>query len=400
MKKIILFSLAILFSLTFVSAFTVVNGTWSKTYTISAASYPLKSCNIQANYENGSCQYLYFCYAVVPRGTTDLSQAAQKECIDITNTKTGTLTVSLVPPKGIRWAVTTFVGVLDYKYNYTAATWSKNLTIPIDYRSAEEIISLCPSGQMLKYNMCYSAQSVCLNTFSYNLCTNPYQLYVLDVGFGFRYNDASSYCADRNEDLLCDEVLSVICPDTNNNKICDADDVAIQNSSCIDANQNYVCDSVEGTGTFCRTNFEPVNCGNGTSCITYPNICFAKATGCSNPINGTCTPIYANLCYSDSECNSLSPCSGVFGTCKNPDNLFNRCFYSGECNLRVVQCSKDSDCPSEPCIGISKVCNLASNSCTYSGSCITQPTNQTQTIWDLLRTLWNKFLQWLNSIFS
>lgn len=401
MKKQILFSIGILLALAFlminVSAFTVVNGTWSKTYTISATSYPLKSCNIQSNYESGSCQYLYSCYAVVPRGTTDLSQAAQKECKDITDTKSTTLQVSLVPPKGVRWAVTTFVGVLQYTYNYTSMTWMKNLTIPTDYRSAEEVISLCPSGQMLKYNMCYPAQSVCLNTFSYNLCTNPYQLYVLDVGYGFQYNNAASYCADRNLDLLCDEVLSVICPDTNNNKICDADDVAIQNSSCIDANHNFVCDSVEGSGVFCRTNFEPVHCGNGTSCVTYPNDCFAKAAGCSSGINGTCSPVYGNYCYNNNDCNNPPVCDGVQGICKNPDNLGNRCFFSGECSPQVIQCNSANDCYNSPCVGVSKDC--ISQHCQYVGQCIGKPTAP-QSFWDLLALLWNKLLQWLNTVFS
>jgi len=395
MKKVFTLLLFVML-ITLASAQTIVSGTYSSSFPIDATGYPLKSCNIASNYESGDCQYLYACYVVVPRGSTELDQAVQKECVDITDTKSTTLQVALTPPRGIRWAVTTFVAVLEYKYNYNTYVWEKNLTIPIDYRSAEELISLCPPGQMLKYNLCYNAQPVCLDTFSTNLCDNPYQLYVLDMGYGFEYENQATYCSDRDEDLICDEVISHICPDTNNNGVCDADDLAIQDSSCIDANQNYVCDDVEAEGTFCRVYFDPVHCGEGSSCITYPNDCFAQAAGCINGIPGVCEAIYGDYCYVDADC--PSPCEGVTGLCKNPDGTGNRCFYSGECNPRQVQCFVDADCPSPYCVGVDRQCTT-SNTCMYTGRCITQPVPP-PTFWDLLRQIWNKFIQWVNSIFT
>ena len=395
MKKIILTLFSLVFLISFVSA-TVVTGTYSESFFVDATSYPLKSCNIQSNYESGSCSYLYACYVVVPRGSTDLDQAVQKECVDITDTKKTTLQVSLVPPKGIRWAVTTFVGVLDYEYNYDTFIWAKNLTIPLDYRSAEELISLCPENQMLKYNICYPAKSVCLDTFSTNLCDNPYDLFVLDMGYGFEYNNPSRYCADRDEDLICDEVTSVTCADTNNNGICDFDDIAIQDSACIDANQNYVCDSVEAEGTFCRVNFDPVHCGEGINCITYPNDCFAQASGCTNSILGICESTYGDFCFVDADCPVM--CEGVVSQCKNPDGFGRRCFYSGECNPQQIQCSVDEDCPKPYCVGVDRICT-STNTCQYTGRCLTQPVAP-QTFWDMLRNLWNKIVQWLNTVFS
>jgi len=394
MKKIIL--LILVFSLIgLVSAQTVVTGTYSENFYIDASSYPLSPCNVQSNYESGSCQYLYACYVVVPRGSTDLDQAVQRECIDITDSRAETLHVSLVPPKGIRWAVTTFVGVLEYEYNYNTLVWEKELVIPIDYRRAEELISLCPEGQMLKYNICYHAQSVCLDTFSTNLCDNPYPLYVLDMGYGFEYNNPSTYCADRDEDLMCDEVVSVTCPDVNDNGICDGDDLAIQDTACIDANHNFVCDNVESEGAFCRTYFDPVHCGTDLGCITYPNPCFAEAVGCSGE-PGVCESVYGDYCFVDADCPSM--CDGVIGQCKNPDGNGNRCFYAGECNPQQIQCSVDEDCPAPYCMGVDRICT-EQNTCTYLGRCITQPVAP-QTFWNMLRDLWNSFIQWLNSIFS
>jgi len=393
MRKIILFLMALLL-VSPVLATTVVSGIYSDDFYIDASGYPIDSCNIQANYESGSCQYLYACYVVVPRGSTDLDQAVQRECIDITDSKSTTLHVSLVPPRGVRWAVTTFVSVLDYTYDYTNLIWEKQLTIPMDYRSAEELISLCPEGQMLKYNLCYDAQPVCLDTFSTHLCDNPYTLYVLDMGFGFEYDNPSTYCADRDEDLMCDEVVSVTCSDVNNNGICDSDDLAIQNNACIDANNNFVCDSVEAEGTFCRTYFDPVHCGTGESCITYPNDCFAEAMGCDG-IPGVCESVYGDYCYVDSDCPSM--CDGVVGQCQNPDGKGRRCFYFGECSPQQIQCLIAEDCPAPYCRGVERICT-EHNTCTYIGRCITQPV-QPSTFWSLLKDLWNQFLTWLNSVF-
>jgi hypothetical protein len=63
----------------------------------------------------------------------------------------------------------------------------------------------------------------------------------------------------------------------------------------------------------------------------------------------------------------------------------------------MIQCSKDADCPAPYCKGVAAVCS--SNSCSYSGRCITQPAAPAS-FWDKLAALWNQFLTWLNNIFS
>lgn len=399
MKSLILLLVMTSLLVVSVSAQTVVKDVFQKDYTVSAPGLSVKSCNIQANYESGFCQYLYACYVVVPQYSNSLDQAIAKECVDITESKSATLKVSVTLPKGVRWAVTTFVTVLNYSYDNTNYIWNKAAEIPLNYRSAEVLISLCPEGQMLKDNLCYPAQAVCLDTFSTNLCDNPYDLFVLDYGTGFNKNNPASYCADGQTgeaDGICDEVTSFTCADTNANGICDTDDVKIQGTSCIDVNRNYVCDDVESQGTFCRTNFNPVHCGTGSSCITYPNECFAKAASCSSPLNDTCAPIFSNTCYSDAEC--TSPCTGVTGICKNPDGTGNRCYFAGECNPHVIQCAYDRDCPQPYCKGVAAQCT-ASNTCTYLGKCISQPVSQPSGFWDLIKAIWTKFLQWVSSFF-
>jgi len=396
MKKIILILMILMLSIATVSAQQVVKTIYTKDFFIDATAYPLKSCNIKANYESQTCQYLYACYVVMPKGTTTLDNAVMKECQDITDTKKATLHVSFAPPKGVQWAVTTFVVVMDYTYNNATYQWGSALSIPMDYRNAEMIVSLCPEGQMLKNNLCYNAQPVCLNTYSTNLCNNPYQLYILDYGLGFEFNNPAHFCSDRDFDMVCDVTISHLCADSNNNGVCDADDLAIQDVSCIDANKNYVCDNVEAEGVFCRTNYEPVHCGEGLSCVTYPNKCFAEGCGCLNPINGTCVPIYANLCFLDKDC--ISPCDGVVGKCKNPDGNYNRCFFTGECNPRTIQCMVDTDCPASPCKGVVFQCT-SQNRCESIGECISQPIPP-QTFWQKLSAIWNSFLVWLSGLWS
>jgi len=378
------------------NAYTIANGTYTKTVSINAASYTYKSCNIQANYESGNCQYLYGAYVIIPKGSTDLSSAIQKTYTDITDTKSVTYNIVFIPPRGNRWALVSFLAVQNNTYNFTTGVWTNTMTIPLDYRSAYEIISLCPTGQMLRNVYCYPSRSVCVNQYGTNMCNNPYQLYVLDIGYGYRYNDASSFCADRSDDGVCDLTTSITCPDTNLNGVCDADDLYIFNATCIDANNNWVCDAVEGSGTFCRTNFNPVNCGSGASCITYPNSCFASASGCSTTTqqNGTCAPVYVSLCATNADC--PPPCDGVSGQCKNPDGTGFRCMYAGECNPRLIQCSVDTDCPKSPCVGASFQC--AANKCVIAGKCVTQPIQLT--FWQQLAVIWNSFVAWVAGLFG
>jgi len=375
---------------------TVVKDIYEKTFTVDATSYsPYKPCTVKENYESGSCQYLYACYMIIPQGAVDISSAVQKECFDITDTKKKTFKVSFAPPRGHKWAIVTFLTVLKYEYDNINYRWNSEVEIPLDYRSAEELISLCEKGKILRNGVCYDYQPVCIDQYNTNICTNPYQLYVLDLGYGFDYDNPASYCADRDEDDICDETTSLTCPDTNGNGICDSDDVYIKDSSCIDENKNGICDDVETEGVFCRTYYQPVHCGEGESCITYPNKCFAEGAGCYDWKNGTCAPVYMNLCNSNSDC--PPPCDGVVGICKNPDGKGNRCFYSGECNPRVIQCMVDEDCPEPPCVGITFTCS-SDNRCVAVGQCITQPVQPS--IWDKIAQFFSSLLSWIAGLFG
>lgn len=394
MKRIILLAI-LLFTLSLcftVSGATIVKDTFQKTYHVDASNYPYESCNVDSNWESGSCSYIYACGVVVPKGSTSLNDAIVKECKDITDVDNGDITITFVPPRGNRYAVVTFLVDLKKTYDTSSYTWSEDIQIPLDYRSGEELISLCADGMMLKDNLCFPAQPVCINSLGTNLCDNPYTLYTLDFGYGFDLNNPAYYCADRDEDLVCDETVSYTCSDTNENGVCDADDLRVQDSACVDANQNYVCDDVEAEGVFCRSNYDPVHVGSGTDCVTYPNSCFAEASGYTSYANGTCTPIYGDFCYSDSDC--TEPCDGVEGICKNPDNLGNRCFYTGECNPRKIQCTIDSDCPGSPCAGVDVACT-SDNRCEFFGKCITKPTVD-PSWWD---KLWAVLRTWVAGVF-
>ena len=390
MAFLLLLGLSLSFS---ANAATIVKDTFQKTYHIDASSYDYRSCNVDANWENGACSYLYACGVVVPKGSTSLADAVVKECKDITDVDRGDITITFVPPRGNRYAVVTFLVDLKQTYDTVTYGWVESIDVPLDYRSGEEAISLCADGMMLKDNLCFNAQPVCLDKYSTNLCDNAYPLFVLDYGLGFETENTAHYCADRDEDLVCDSTTSYLCPDANGNGVCDEDDVSIQGSSCVDANQNFVCDSVEAEGVFCRTNYEPVSVGEGKDCVTFPNECFAQATGYTDYALGTCEPVYGDFCQTDTDC--TAPCDGVTGICKNPDGMGRRCFYIGECNPRKIQCTIDSDCPDAPCTGVDVQCT-SSQTCEYTGKCISKPT-ASLSWWD---TLWLKMKFFIADIFT
>lgn len=382
----------LLFCLAPVHGATVVKETFQKTFHIDATDYQFKSCNVESNWQSGDCSYLYACGVVIPKGSISLADALVKECKDITDTKKGDITITFAPPKGNQYAVTTMVVDLKQTYNQQTYQWEENISIPLDYRSAEVAISLCKDGELLKDNLCFSAQAVCLDKYSTNLCDNPYDLYVLDYGYGFELDNPAHYCADRDKDKVCDSTTSYLCPDANKNGVCDEDDIEIQSVSCVDANQNYVCDSVEAEGMFCRTNFDPVSVGSDESCVTFPNSCFAEASGYSSFAPGVCKPVYGDFCFSNADC--TSPCDGVEGICKNPDGYGNRCFYTGECNPRKIQCTVDSDCPASPCAGVTFQCS-GENTCVSMGKCISKPVSN-PSFWD---KLWTALKNWAAGVF-
>jgi len=396
-SKIYSLSFMVILSLLFVGVAqgaTIIKDVFEKTYFIDATDYEFDSCEVKKNYVDGECSKIHVCGVVVLKGAYSLDQAIVRECKEITETKQGEIKLTFAPDAGKRYAAVSFLVQTDWVYNEETFKWEKvNSTVPEGYKSGEEAISLCQEGMMLKDNLCYPAQAVCLDKKSLNLCENPYDLYVLDYGNGFEKDNPSHYCADRDGDKVCDQTVAFECADTNNNGVCDSDDEEIRQTACVDENQNYVCDSVEDEGTFCRTNFQPVHVGEGEDCITYPNECFAGASGATSWDNGTCEPVFGNFCFSDSDCGS--PCDGVVGVCKNPDGKGNRCFLTGECNPRKIQCTIDTDCPKSPCPGVSVQCT-ANNTCDFQGQCITKPESTDKGI---LEGIWRQILGFISGLF-
>ena len=167
---------------------TIVPDVYSKSFTVELpdASLYLPSCNIIENYEAGKCSYVYGCYAILPKGSSDIDHAVQRSCVEMTDSPSYTYTVTMIPPKGKIYAVTTFSTIVNYTYNYVTTSWDQSIDIPTSSISAEEIISLCPDGYMLKSNLCIPALKICIDKLGTNLCTNPYTLYALDYdGDGF-----------------------------------------------------------------------------------------------------------------------------------------------------------------------------------------------------------------------
>lgn len=392
MKKI-LFIFGLLFLSSLVGAATIVRDTYDGSYTFELAKYhsggtPIKSCHIQSNYESGNCQYLYACYAILPKGATSIDNAFQRECREVTD-ETGNTTISFTfsPPKGYKLAVTYFITKLDYTYNFATKTWSNTVSLP--EKTALEIISLCPEGKMLKGTSCYDAQAFCVNSLGTNMCDNPYQLYMLDYGQGFEPTNYAHMCADREKDKVCDDTVSLICSDINLNGICDESEVQIGTNACIDSQQNWVCDEVETEGTFCRVYYQPVCDAN----ITYPNECFAQAAGITDYVSGECAPIQVEIqCRKDTDC--AIPCVGVTASCNNY-----KCSYMGECNPHILQCSVNADCPNAPCIGVSAQCQITNHTCQYIGTCVKQPETP-PSIWSEIAKIWNNFWTWILNLFG
>jgi len=396
MKRII--GLIILLSISVVSgvvsAQTVVKEIYEETFHYDLSDIPIKSCNVQENWESGECDYLYACYFIAPKEATSLEYAVQKECFEVTDSSAVDIKVTFAPPRGKIYAVVPFIVKVHYTYNYDTYEWEENVTIVKKY--ATSIVSLCPEGMILKKNLCFNYTIICLNSMGTNMCDNPYPLYCLDYGAGCNASNPAQICADRDNDMICDEVVSEICSDANHNGVCDSDDVKIRDVGCVDNNHNWVCDDVETEGVFCPTTFQPVcwvNSTNTSHRITFPNKCFAEASGLGYTYEGICEPLLYNLCYKDEDC--PPPCEGVTGVCKNPDGKGNRCFYEGECNPRVIQCLKDEDCPAPPCRGITVSCS-EDNRCVYTGQCITKP-ERPISLWDWIKALFEALWKWVLS---
>lgn len=385
-----------------------------------------KSCTIDANWQTKKCQYLYWCYAILPTTSTKISDALQKECQDISASgSTATLSVSnFVPPVGVLYYVTTFVTVVNYTYSDSSQSWSSAAYIPTQYINATAVRSICPSGQMLWLNQlagtyqCKNSQRVCFDTALTGLCTNAYNIYALDLGSGFDISNGNSLCADRNDDKICDLVSSLGCVDvcskyntagsciaSGANGLCDSDDQAAVYSCTEGSIHTRVCASIDSA--LCNTIYTPVCVAKTSGTLiggqTYPNSCFAitkgfsactvqNATGCYS--QGACQPPVTQ-CYVASDCPDVNVCKGPFPITKQC--LGNTCSYSGTCGN--LACNVDSDCTSltMPCVGVSAKC--LSNVCTVQGTCVTKPT-PSNSIWDLIGSAWTNFWNWVKGIFG
>jgi hypothetical protein len=380
-----------------------------------------KSCTVDANWQSKNCQYLYWCYAILPSTSTQITDALQKECQDVSAASSASLTVNnFVPPVGVLYYVTTFMTLVNYTYSTTTQTWTSTTIIPNTYIKASSIRSICSNGQMLWFDAvagqytCKVAQHICFDTSQTGLCTNAYDIYNL-TGTGTQ----SSLCADRNKDGICDLVSSLGCVDTCSkyntagaciqsgaNGVCDSDDQAAV-YSCVEGSvHSKVCSSIDTA--LCNTIYTPV-CVSVTSGTivggqTYPNSCFASSKGYSactaGPntncyVNGACSPPITQ-CYVSNDCPTINACLGSFPITKQC--LANQCSYSGTCGN--LACNQDSDCNGivSPCVGVSAKCTL--NVCSVQGQCITKPVAQSLNIWDSIANVWSNFWNFIKGLFG
>src|SRR3990172_13444766 len=60
------------------------DGQYSKTFVLDEVTgIPFQSCHIAANYQLGSCDYLYKCYIILPQSCTQTSCAKGYSCTEI-----------------------------------------------------------------------------------------------------------------------------------------------------------------------------------------------------------------------------------------------------------------------------------------------------------------------------
>ena len=467
-EKIVIISLfaitGMLFLLQPVVASTVVPGLFNKTYTFDLTQISgIKSCKVQANYESGVCQYLYACYVVLPQGSTDLYQVYQKECVEVTGQTSAQVNVSIMPPIGKIYAISPFVAVVNYTYDNVNYKWKDPVTeIPLNMRQAEDIVTLCPKGQMLRGNLCYDSVGICANTLSSNMCTNNmFDAFCLDIPNATfatfcdngdhnlttsettcmltRCNgNVYNLCTDRNKDRVCDSVISLTCTDATSckagdtpghltgpyNNICDDSDQIYCGTQCTDANLNGVCDSVETSGCFCQ--------------LTYSPVCWMLNTSTQCLASSEC--LLGQLCYGS------NVTSGAKGLCANATTYPNQCFAtcagksgftSGACIPKVeqIQCMVNTDClrpvgcptttmtiacinymcsytgicqqqcaSDTDCSGLSSFCVGVTSSCdTVNHYCKINGKCITQptappSIWSLIISIWNSFVAWLKGV--
>jgi len=452
MKKIaILISMLILFSITVVAT-DIYREPYSTTFSTESeigktiptiiSELNTKSCYNKENWGTKYCNYVYYCYAILPSTSTDLKQVLQKNCIDITEKSTVSLQIiDFVPPKGILYYVTSFIVVVNAectKDTCTSSQWTYNVIIPELYIRAHSIRNVCPEGQMLNFDInageykCFIAKRVCLDTLKTGLCTNVYNIWALDMNEDGVVSEkekksGSSLCADRpldinndgifeyqNGDGICDMVRDLECLDNckkytldsngnlectslGSNGLCDEWDKASW-FSCDDdvlSPNSKICDNIDSN--LCNTNYNPV-CVGGRGGITYPNECFAKASGQNIFEKSSCEPAVIQ-CYIPEDCPELNVCLGGSTSGISKMCLANRCSYTGACGN--LACNTNADClglGENICVGMYASCN--GGVCTIDGNCLEPPTQNNSWFWEMITQIWSKFVQIVKNLLS
>lgn len=404
----------------------------------------VNSCYSEENWQTKKCQYLYYCYAILPSDSDSFMDALLKQCMDVTDKDTATLEIKqFIPPKGVLYYVVTFITKVDAECalpSCKADEWTHTATIPQQHLRASSIRSVCPEGQMLDFDMaagkykCYIAKKICIDTMNTGMCTNLYSLWALDkdengVVDDYEMKTGSSICADRPTDQhpygdgICDRIRNweckntcskyeiingeIICTDERPNDLCDEYDRATI-FSCWDdvlSPNSGICDDVDAV---CPASFDPV-CVSGRGGKTFPNSCFAKANGFSKcptdtPAdncyveNTACEPMIVQ-CYTVEDCPTLQVCAGgsMAGISKMCLNY--RCSYTGGCKSLV--CDTDEDCAGlaeNICVGMYATCE--SGICSLDGSCLQPPRPKELSIWELILQYWNTFWATVKSVFT
>ena len=121
---------------------------YTKTFTFNMQGIPRANCYDPVVYQAGNCNYLNKCYMVMPKGCTDLSCAAKKDCVDITATAqaTETLGVTYTPTQlNSEYAVVAFIAESDMVYVASSKTWSEN-TFIVESTKQSDVITVPGAG--------------------------------------------------------------------------------------------------------------------------------------------------------------------------------------------------------------------------------------------------------------
>jgi hypothetical protein len=126
---------------------------YNKTFSTDFTSLPVKSCNDAANWQSLNCDFLYYCYAILPsRDVTDINQAIQKNCAEVSSNTPKVATIGVEPftppASASEWVITHFV-ILDNE-QFKNGAWISNKTIPSEYIQAEDIFGnyVTPPGKL------------------------------------------------------------------------------------------------------------------------------------------------------------------------------------------------------------------------------------------------------------